>query len=55
MREFRALKDDVEVTTIRGAGSTYCMITKPRECSEAVIDYLAGVGRRSGRRTSKKR
>jgi hypothetical protein len=55
MREFRALKDDVQVTTIRGAGSTYCMITKPRECSEAVIRYLAEVGRRSGRRGSKKR
>lgn len=55
MREFRALKDDVDVTTIRGAGSTYCMITKPRECSEAVIGYLAKVGRQAGRRRAKKR
>ena len=55
MREFRALKDDVEVTTIRGAGSTYCMITKPRECSEADIRYLEKVRRTATRRKTAQR
>lgn len=51
MREFRTLKRDVEVATIRGAGSTYCMITKPKECSAAVIRYLAKVERSQRRKT----
>ena len=40
MREFRALKPDVEVATIKGAGSTYCMITKPKACCDEVLRFL---------------
>lgn len=40
MRAFRALKPDVEVATIKGAGSTYCMVTKPKECCAAVTRFL---------------
>jgi pimeloyl-ACP methyl ester carboxylesterase len=43
VREFTALKRDVQIATIRGAGSTYCMITKPKECSQAVIKFLKRV------------
>lgn len=45
MREFRALKPDVEVATIRGAGSTYCMITKPKACCDQVIRFLKRLDR----------
>jgi len=55
MREFRALKQNVEVATIRGAGSTYCMITKPKECSAAVIRYLAKIERSRRRETRRKK
>jgi pimeloyl-ACP methyl ester carboxylesterase len=41
LSDFLALKKDVEIATIEGAGSTYCMITKPRDCCTAVVDYLA--------------
>ena len=40
IRGFLALKKDVDIKTIKGAGSTYCMITKPKACSLAVVDYL---------------
>jgi hypothetical protein len=40
IRDFLALKKDVDIKTIKGAGSTYCMITKPKACSLAVVDYL---------------
>lgn len=43
MREFLAIKSDVDTAEISGAGSTYCMITKPRECCEAVVAWLAGL------------
>lgn len=42
MREFLAIKSDVDLAEIAGAGSTYCMITKPEECCEAVVAWLAG-------------
>jgi len=45
IRGFTALKSDVEISTIKGAGSTYCMITKPKECCDAVIRYLKKVNR----------
>lgn len=38
--EFLRLKPDAEVAAIHGAGSTYCMITKPRETCQIVIDFL---------------
>lgn len=44
MREFLAIKSDVDKAEISGAGSTYCMITKPRECCQAVVDWLAELG-----------
>ena len=40
LADFLHLKDDVEIFTIEGAGSTYCMITRPEECSMAVVNYL---------------
>jgi len=45
IRDFQALKPDTEVETIRGAGSTYCMITKPKACSNAVTRYLKRLDR----------
>ncbi len=41
LSDFLALKKDVEIATIEGAGSTYCMITRPRDCCSAVVNYLA--------------
>ncbi len=41
--DFLALRPNTELTAISGAGSTYCMITKPKETTQAVIDYLASV------------
>lgn len=55
MREFRTLKPKVDVATIRGAGSTYCMITKPKECSNAVIRYLAKIERGQSRKARGKK
>jgi pimeloyl-ACP methyl ester carboxylesterase len=43
---FKALKPDAEVAPIEGAGSTYCMITKPEETARIVIDYLKRVNKR---------
>ena len=43
LSDFLALKEDVEIATIEGAGSTYCMITRPEECCRAVVDYLGSV------------
>ncbi len=40
LRGFTSLKPDVEVATIKGAGSTYCMITRPKECCAAVTQFL---------------
>jgi pimeloyl-ACP methyl ester carboxylesterase len=38
---FQALLPTAEVATIKGAGSTYCMITKPAACVSAVTRFLA--------------
>ena len=38
--DFLALKSDAEVQAVKGAGSTYCMITNPEETCSLVIDYL---------------
>lgn len=38
--DFLALKPDAEVQAVKGAGSTYCMITNPEETCALVIDYL---------------
>lgn len=43
IREFKALKRDFQMATIKGAGSTYCMITKPKECSATVVRFLRKV------------
>jgi len=43
LSDFLDLKDDVEIVTIEGAGSTYCMITRPEECSMAVVSYLKSI------------
>lgn len=48
VKGFTSLKRNVEIATIKGAGSTYCMITKPKACSDAVIRYLAKL-RRAGK------
>lgn len=40
IRDFLALKPDAEVQAVKGAGSTYCMITNPEETCALVIDYL---------------
>ena len=37
---FLALKPDAELATITDAGSTYCMITSPKKCSSAAIEFL---------------
>lgn len=47
VREFTALKPDVEMATIKGAGSTYCMVTRPKDCCAAVLKFLNSVGRRT--------
>ena len=46
LSDFLALKDDVKIATIEGAGSTYCMITRPDDCCTAVVDYLAELEQR---------
>ena len=38
--EFRALKPDTDVGTVQGAGSTYCMITRPKDTSQILIDWV---------------
>ncbi len=42
-RDFLALRPNTELRAISGAGSTYCMITKPEETTGAVIEFLKGV------------
>ena len=50
VREFRDLKADATLNTIKGAGSTYCMITKPKACSDAVVKFLKSLDRGRKRR-----
>lgn len=38
--EFKALKPDTTVGTVQGAGSTYCMITRPKDTTQILIDYV---------------
>jgi len=38
--EFLRLKPDAEIAAVKGAGSTYCMITMPKETTQFVIDFL---------------
>ena len=45
IRQFTSLKRDVDIATIRGAGSTYCMITKPKECCAAAHKYLKRISK----------
>jgi len=45
MDGFLALKPDVELAIIKGAGSTYCMITRPKDCCAAVTRFLNALGR----------
>jgi pimeloyl-ACP methyl ester carboxylesterase len=42
-QSFMDLKPDAELATITNAGSTYCMITSPKQCSDAALDFLARV------------
>ncbi|NKB43898.1 MAG: alpha/beta fold hydrolase [Alphaproteobacteria bacterium] len=42
--DFLALKPDAKVQAVKGAGSTYCMITNPEETCGLVIDYLKSHG-----------
>ncbi len=43
--DFKRLKPNVKVATVRGAGSTYCMITKPKACSEMVMAFLQNLAK----------
>lgn len=43
--DFTDLLPDVEIATIEGAGSTYCMITKPDACVAAVTEFVKRVTR----------
>jgi pimeloyl-ACP methyl ester carboxylesterase len=45
VREFLRLKPDATVEAIEGAGSTYCMITHPRETADRVIKVLSTLPR----------
>ncbi len=38
--DFLKLKPDAEVQAVKGAGSTYCMITNPEETCELLLNYL---------------
>jgi pimeloyl-ACP methyl ester carboxylesterase len=40
INDFLALKPDAKVQAVKGAGSTYCMITNPEETCGLVVDYL---------------
>jgi pimeloyl-ACP methyl ester carboxylesterase len=40
IQDFLVLKPEAEIQAVKGAGSTYCMITNPEETSALVIDYL---------------
>lgn len=40
INDFLALKPEAEVQAVKGAGSTYCMITNPEETCGLLIDYL---------------
>ncbi len=43
VREFLALKPDAQLGTVVGAGSTYCMLTKPEETVAILHGYLHGL------------
>jgi pimeloyl-ACP methyl ester carboxylesterase len=60
VRQFTSLKPDAVLAKIKGAGSTYCMITKPQACCAAVTRFLTSIDRpqvkpRSRGRTHKRR
>lgn len=38
--EFLALQPKTTVGTVKGAGSTYCMITRPKDTCQILIDYV---------------
>jgi 3-oxoadipate enol-lactonase len=40
VKAFKELKPDAEVAAVEGAGSTYCMVTKPKETAQIVLDFL---------------
>ena len=40
VNDFLKLKPDAEVQAVKGAGSTYCMITNPEETCKLVLNYL---------------
>ncbi|HEY6329846.1 MAG TPA: alpha/beta hydrolase [Blastocatellia bacterium] len=37
---FKELKPDVEVAAVAGASTTACVVTRPKESAEIVLDYL---------------
>ena len=43
VKAFRDLKPDAKLEAVEGAGSTYCMITKPKETAQRAIDFLAAL------------
>lgn len=40
VESFRELKSDCEIAAIHGAGSTYCMLTKPAETCKVVVRFI---------------
>lgn len=40
VHDFTTLKPDVRLEAIDGAGSTYCMITNPRETAQRVVELM---------------
>jgi pimeloyl-ACP methyl ester carboxylesterase len=42
-RTFMELLPTAELGAIKGAGSTYCMVTKPDACTDTVLNYLRRV------------
>lgn len=55
VRRFTALKPDVKLATIKGAGSTYCMVTRPKECCAAVTRFLDSLDRPTRRAAGPRR
>jgi pimeloyl-ACP methyl ester carboxylesterase len=49
INEFRALKPETEVATVLGAGSTYCMITRPKDTSQLLIDWVRKLKKKKAR------
>jgi len=43
VNDFLELKPDTDVGTVEGAGSTYCMITRPEDTVKILVGYLAGL------------